>query len=165
MFKKFSEKIGFTQTEIKVILFLLVVLLIGGGIKLFISSKENYVYKNFDYSSQDSLFTASGSDDNADSGGSNASVNKLTKENILGIKKDDFNQRAPKSVPPERSINLNNANADELASIPGVGKVTAQNIIKARNQKGRFNRLEELLEVKRIGSKTFDKIKRYLYID
>ena len=31
MFKKLSEKIGFTQTEIKVILFLVVVFLVGAA--------------------------------------------------------------------------------------------------------------------------------------
>ncbi len=165
MFKKLSEKIGFTQTEIKVILFLIIVLLIGSGIKLYISTKGNFEYKNYDYSSQDSLFLASGSDNENDSAAANTQTAKLTREEVLDLKKNDLNNFVKKSAPDERSININKATVEELTSIPGIGKVTAQNIVSMRNQKGRFKRLEELLEVKRVGNKTFKKIKRYLYID
>ena len=56
MLKKLSEKIGFTQTEIKVILFLVVVFLAGAAYSFFnYESKGEYI--NFDYSEQDSLFS------------------------------------------------------------------------------------------------------------
>lgn len=61
-------------------------------------------------------------------------------------------------------INLNTATSSELTTIPGVGKVTAEKIIKYREEKGFFSRLEQLMEVDRIGEATFNKIKDYVEI-
>ena len=61
-------------------------------------------------------------------------------------------------------INLNTASASELISIPGVGKVTAEKIIKYREEKGYFSKIEQLMEIDRIGEVTFNKIKDYVEI-
>lgn len=55
-------------------------------------------------------------------------------------------------------ININTAIADELDSLPGVGPVTAQNIIKNRP----FSSVDELLSKKAVNDATFDKIKGLL---
>ena len=49
--------------------------------------------------------------------------------------------------------------------LPGIGTKTAQKIIDLRKTKGRFNKLEELYEVKGIGKTRFNKIEKFLYID
>ncbi|MHB1688683.1 MAG: ComEA family DNA-binding protein [Ignavibacteriaceae bacterium] len=166
MFKKLSEKAGFTQTEIKVIFFLLIVLLMGGVAKTVIQSKENFEYKTFDYSREDSLFYADNSDtQSSETGKDIGSVDTLNKNEVLDFKSQGFYRNERKTIPQDGSINLNKAGVEELSSIPGIGKVTAKNIIELRNQKGKFLSLEELLEVKRIGDKKFNKIKRYFYID
>jgi len=43
--------------------------------------------------------------------------------------------------------------------LPKIGSVTADHILEYRAQVGKFNRIEELLNVKGIGIKTFEKIK------
>ena len=59
MLNKISKKIGFTGTEVKVILFLLIVLTVGFGYKIiFLSGTESKVIK-YDYSRQDSIFNVS----------------------------------------------------------------------------------------------------------
>ena len=55
VFKKLSKKIGFTETEIKVLLFLAISFLAGFVIKI-VNDSSSPEYKNFDYSEQDSLF-------------------------------------------------------------------------------------------------------------
>jgi competence protein ComEA len=56
-------------------------------------------------------------------------------------------------------IDLNNATVDELESLPGIGAVLAQRVIAYRQSVGRFRAVEDLREVKGIGSKTFGRIK------
>ena len=54
-------------------------------------------------------------------------------------------------------ININTANAKELAKIPGIGKKKAQQIIARRTDKGWFKTPYELQEIKGIGKKTVEK--------
>lgn len=56
-------------------------------------------------------------------------------------------------------ININTANDDELASLPGIGKVKAEAIIEHRQQYGNFETVQDLTKVKGIGNKTLTKIK------
>jgi competence protein ComEA len=58
-----------------------------------------------------------------------------------------------------RLVDLNRATQDELESLPGIGAVLAQRVIAYRQTVGRFLAVEDLREVKGIGSKTFDRIK------
>ncbi|MBK8462517.1 MAG: helix-hairpin-helix domain-containing protein [Nigerium sp.] len=52
-------------------------------------------------------------------------------------------------------VDLNKATAQQLESLPGVGPVTAQAILRWREQHQKFGRVEELQEVDGIGPKTF----------
>ena len=55
-------------------------------------------------------------------------------------------------------VNVNTANAEELASLPGIGPALAQAIIKQRAGKP-FAKAEDLREVKGIGDKLFERLK------
>lgn len=50
--------------------------------------------------------------------------------------------------PADGLLNINTAGSDELQTLKGVGPVTAQRIIDYRNQIGRFDNVDQLLEVK-----------------
>jgi competence protein ComEA len=163
MFKKFSEKAGFTQTEIKVIFFLLIILLIGGVAKTVTQSKENFDYKNFSYTKDDSLFISESQGN--ESIKAFETSDSLNKSKVLDFKNQNFFNAERKAIPKEKSVNLNKSGVEELTKIPGIGKIIAKNIIELRNQRGKFLTLEELLYVKRIGDKKFNKIKRYFYIE
>jgi competence protein ComEA len=58
-----------------------------------------------------------------------------------------------------RLVDLNSATVDELESLPGIGAVLAQRVIAYRQSVGRFLAVEDLREVKGIGSKKFEQIK------
>ncbi|WP_049962292.1 ComEA family DNA-binding protein [Oribacterium sp. FC2011] len=61
-------------------------------------------------------------------------------------------------------INLNSATQKELESLPGVGPATAKNIIDYREKYGGFADIEEIKNVKRIGDKTYEKLKEYITV-
>lgn len=56
-------------------------------------------------------------------------------------------------------ININTANKEELMKISGVGETKAKAIIEYRNNKGPFNKKEDIMNVKGISNGTFEKIK------
>ncbi len=61
-------------------------------------------------------------------------------------------------------INVNTAKKDELIFLPNVGPVTAERIIRFREDFGVFKSIDDLTRVKGIGPKTFDKLKKYITI-
>jgi competence protein ComEA len=56
-------------------------------------------------------------------------------------------------------VNLNTATVDQLETLPGVGRATAQRILDYRQKVGGFKKIEELMNVKGIGEKSFLKLK------
>jgi len=59
---------------------------------------------------------------------------------------------------PAAAVDLNRATATELEQLPGVGPVTAANIVGWRQQHGRFRSVSELQQVDGIGPKTYAQI-------
>jgi competence protein ComEA len=56
-------------------------------------------------------------------------------------------------------VNLNTATSAQIASLPGVGEKVAQRIIEYREKNGGFTKVEQLMNVKGIGEKSFLKLK------
>jgi len=61
---------------------------------------------------------------------------------------------AGQRVPDER-LDLNQASATQLESLPGVGEVTAARIIEYRQENDGFKKIEELMNVRGIGERSF----------
>ena len=59
-------------------------------------------------------------------------------------------------------ININQADMDQLCSLPGIGQKLAQNIIAYRNEIGTFRDYSELLNVEGIGQGRLEKILAYI---
>lgn len=64
----------------------------------------------------------------------------------------------------DKRVNLNTATLEELDALPGVGPSTAKNIIAYREAHGGFAAPEEIMNVKRIGEKTFEKLKAHITV-
>ena len=56
-------------------------------------------------------------------------------------------------------VNLNTATAAQIATLPGIGEKAAQRIIEYREKNGGFKKVEDLMNVKGIGEKSFLKLK------
>ena len=61
-------------------------------------------------------------------------------------------------------IDINQATAQELEGLPGIGPVLAQKIIRERERIGKFSTLEDLLKISGIGKKKLEKIKNMIII-
>ncbi len=68
-----------------------------------------------------------------------------------------------KLQPGDPPLNLNTAGLEELVRLPGVGAITARNILMAREQQP-FTSIEDLDRVKGIGPKTLEKIRPYVVV-
>ncbi|OPY12135.1 MAG: ComE operon protein 1 [Syntrophus sp. PtaB.Bin001] len=64
----------------------------------------------------------------------------------------------------KRPININSASLEDFVLVPGIGEKTAQKIIGLRNKQGKFKQLEEIMNIKGIKQKKFEKLRGYLYI-
>ena len=68
------------------------------------------------------------------------------------------------AAPAKKTVNVNQASADELARLPRVGPSLAGKIVAHREKNGPFKRTEDLMEVKGIGEKMFASLKPYVSV-
>ena len=61
-------------------------------------------------------------------------------------------------------VNINTASAAEFEGLPGIGATMAARIVEYRQKNGPFKKVEDLLNVRGIGEKTFDRIRDRLTI-
>jgi len=164
MFEKLSKKIGFTETETAVILFLTGLFILGFVYVEFIKN-DTAEYKHVDYTKQDSLFAYySNINPEFDLDDPRLDSNLEIKRQVLELSDTFAYVKKDLSSLTEKSINLNTAGINELVKLPGIGEKTAEKIIQLRSERGKFKRLEELLDVRGIGEVKFNKIKKFLYI-
>jgi competence protein ComEA len=74
------------------------------------------------------------------------------------------NAAAPPAATAKKTVNVNQASADELARLPRVGPSLAGKIVSHREKNGPFKRAEDLMEVKGIGEKMFASLKPYVSV-
>jgi competence ComEA-like helix-hairpin-helix protein len=64
-----------------------------------------------------------------------------------------------------KTVNINTATADELATVPMITPQLAKDIVKYRQDNGDFQTLEELLQVKGFTRDMLNKIKSFLLLE
>ncbi|MDL2233746.1 helix-hairpin-helix domain-containing protein [Ruminococcaceae bacterium OttesenSCG-928-L11] len=62
-------------------------------------------------------------------------------------------------------LDLNRATEEELALVPAIGDVTARRIVQYRQWLGGYSSLEQLMEIRGIGEKTWQTIAPYLFVE
>ncbi len=147
----FLEKIGFTPNEKKVIFFLLITLCCGGAVKIYRAVWETEALPTIDYGSVDREFAAK------------STVPAATAASQQADGLSSRRGSGKKALPANASVDLNSATREDLMRLPGVGDATARAILLYRSNHGRFSSNEELMEVKGIGPKKFQKLKPYLH--
>lgn len=67
--------------------------------------------------------------------------------------------QAAQKPSPDAPLNINTATAAALEALPGIGAATAARIIEYRQKNGAFKKVEDLMNVRGIGEKTFLSLK------
>lgn len=173
------QKIHFTKSEFRVIVFLLLVLLSGLLIKL----SKNYLAPgkdSFDYRKTDRIFGSRingtspaflDSTDNNDTSyfsakekemidRTNRRTDSLGKTNGKSTKKGSKEENLK-----GKTININTASKEELTLLPGVGESTAEKIIAYRSEHKGFKKIEDIQKIKGIGKKKFEKLKPFITVN
>ena len=70
----------------------------------------------------------------------------------------DSDRSATKSA-SSAPVNLNTATAAQLESLPGIGARTAALIVEYRQKNGAFKKIEDLMNVRGVGERSFLKLK------
>ena len=71
---------------------------------------------------------------------------------------------AASKAAPAITVNINTASATDLEGLRGIGAKTAARILEYRQKNGPFKKVEELMNVRGVGEKSFLKLKPQLTI-
>ena len=147
--RKIQTTFGLTKSEAGVILFLCFGLVLGGAAKIL---KLDKFTEHYDFSQSDSFFVAA-----------SAKIDSIiaADEDTLGTSGRRESTGKPELNSP---IDLNKATLIQLSTLPGVGRTMAQRIMDYRTSKSKFTSVEELLKIKGVGPKKFEKIKPFVKV-
>ncbi len=70
-----------------------------------------------------------------------------------------------KSISLGIPIGINSATAEDLEALPGIGEKLALRIVSYRNENGKFQNMDALLEVNGMGEKKLSRVKPYTNLD
>lgn len=76
-----------------------------------------------------------------------------------------FAAESPAASTLIETIRLNQATAEELQSLPGVGPALSERIVVYRTENGPFKSVDQLTEVKGVGQAKLAKFKKQLTVD
>jgi len=124
------------------------------------NSQDSGNVKVYDYSFEDSLFLSKLSEN-----ASNLTETNDYKKEVLSLDENAASFKKKEIVSERNSIDINNANKKMLMQLPGIGEKTAEAIIIYRTKIGKFTLKDQLMEIKGIGPKKFEKIKEYIFIN
>ena len=88
----------------------------------------------------------------------------LTVNPAISQDKNDEAVNANQTLASMTQVNINEADADTLATLKGIGKDRALKIIEYREQNGPFQKAEDIMKVKGIGQKIFEQNKDFIAI-
>lgn len=140
---------------------------VAGGVK-----KPGLIDLPSDARVSDAIAAAGGVAEGSDANGLNLSRRledgeKLVAPTIAEAKKvliEEGRQAVEASKPEAKAsgpqiVNINTATAAQLEALPGIGPVIAERIVQLRRERGRFESVDELLDVSGIGPKKMEKIR------
>lgn len=78
-------------------------------------------------------------------------------EIISKAEKEEYLDSAAETL-SNLQVNINTAGTEELMTLPGIGQVRAAAIIEYREREGEFEKIEDIMNVKGIGTGIFSKI-------
>jgi len=80
----------------------------------------------------------------------------------LNPNKEFFINFDEKEIEESKKVNINTASKERFETLPGIGPVMAERIVAYREQSGTFKNAEDIKNVKGVGDKTFEKMKKWI---
>ena len=169
LFEKLAVKLSLTKAEITLVSVLLGFLVLGGVLKNFrsVEKAETLVKKiettRYHESEVDSLISLATAEQ--------ASVKEDVMEDVVSEKESPGTQKRASQHSSEKklftgTISFNKASKGQLQKIPGVGPVMAERLITFRTTKGgTVHDFQEFLEVKGVGEKKLEFLKKYFTLE
>lgn len=165
--KKLLGKTGLTYKELTVIGFLLITFSAGLIVKYSGWKKPN----DYDYSETDKNFESKLKNSFDELKSTVPDSTKKLRANEISALADSLgivyekNTTEQKVIKPGTKININTALAADLAVLPGIGVVMAERIVEYREQNGNFRKPEDIMKIKGIGEKKFEKLKDFVIVE
>ncbi len=157
---KIQQLLGITKNEITFVSIILIGLLIGLLIKL---TNANYLHRFQNnptvYSLLDSIAEIRKTTFIGVDASNQVDVKLVTLDTSVKDEKRPFQSK--KKELPKTKININTASKSQLMTLPGVGEKTADLIIEFR-KKQTFRTSRDLMKVKGIGIKKYEKMAPYI---
>ena len=76
-----------------------------------------------------------------------------------------FSQGTSTNASDDLHVNLNTATVEQLVELPGVGQAVAARIVAYREANGSFGKIEEVMNVRGIGEKTFLRLRPLIFVE
>lgn len=179
--ERLAVRLSLTRAEISVISLLVVFLVLGGAVRNFRSVRDADAQlqrqedERFSERETDSLIgvaSALAAGTTAPETGGKTEALNLSDEQLYP---EDFEEEKPRKKKTARrsgkkvfngTLAFNRATEKQLQQIPGVGPVMARRLVAFRASKGgRVDRHEQLLDVKGIGRKKLEILKKHLTLE
>jgi len=160
---KMQEKFHVTRSELFAVSIILTGLLVGAAIKLTSSDLQKETNTNkeifikLDKLAEEQKTTYIGTDTKGNT------FPELAKADTV-VKKEISYPSAPEADKIIGKINLNTASRVELMKLPGIGEKTADKIIEYRRSRP-FSKIEDIMNIKGIGIKKFEKMKDNITVE
>lgn len=165
MLKELKEGLRFSRSEMRVIVFMAAVIVAGYVIRNF----RNFIDdagRAYDYTGMDSQFVSRSLGTTADYSFNASEEGRRTDPTELARAIDSAGKTSHETPPEEEAagsiLDLNTAGATELEGLPGIGEATALRIIEYREKNGKFRNAADLMKVKGIGKKKFEKLRHLI---
>ncbi|MBM3163295.1 MAG: helix-hairpin-helix domain-containing protein [Chlorobi bacterium] len=180
---RLAVRLSLTRAEISVISLLVAFLLLGGIVRNFHSARDADALvkererERFSEKIADSLlasvsaFAAIPSEETAGTPGRDHDTDEAFRAGDFGTEEAPVHEKRTTAGRSGKktfngTLGFNKATEKQLQQIPGVGPVMAKRLVAFRASKGgRIERHEDLLEVKGIGEKKLEVLKKYLTLE
>lgn len=89
---------------------------------------------------------------------------KLVDEMVVFVAEEGSEPNMISTQSDNNKIYINQATIEQLKTLPGIGYTKAKAILQYREKNGPFSKLEDLLQVKGIGTKTLESFKDEIHV-